>query len=128
MKIADLLAPENVLLGLRLAEKRQLLSRLVRHLAPALELDPGAATAALLLREDLGSTDMGDGIALPHARMARDLSGNGAARPPATGPRLRRRRWETGRPPTPTSIAHQDPGRSQRPGVRGPAFPRDRRR
>jgi PTS system nitrogen regulatory IIA component len=69
MTIANLLAPENVLLDLRAGDKRQLLCRLARHLASALEIDAETAAAALLRREELGSTGMGDGIALPHARL-----------------------------------------------------------
>lgn len=69
MTISDLLAPEHVLLDLRAADKRQLLGRLARHLAPALATDPEPVAAALVRREGLGSTGTGDGIALPHARL-----------------------------------------------------------
>ena len=71
MKIADLLAPENVLLDLRVGDRRELLGKLTRHLAPALALDSATAERALVRREELGSTGMGDGIALPHARLPR---------------------------------------------------------
>ena len=83
MKIADLLTPESVLLDLRAANKRQLLEKLASRLAPTLGIDPAAALAALLHREALGSTGMGDGIALPHARIAQ------VGRPAALLARLR---------------------------------------
>ena len=70
MKIADLLTPESVLLDLRAANKRNLLEALAGRLALTLEIDPAPAAAALLHREALGSTGMGDGVALPHARLA----------------------------------------------------------
>ncbi len=69
MKIVDLLAPENVLLDLRVADSRELLGKLTRHLAPALAVEAAVAEQALIRREELGSTGMGDGIALPHARL-----------------------------------------------------------
>lgn len=68
MKIADMLAGEDVL---RLAspDKARLLRALSRHAAERLGLDEAAVARALTERETLGSTGIGNGIALPHARL-----------------------------------------------------------
>ena len=58
--------PQVVLLDLNLRDKAAALTRLAGEVA-AVALDPAAVLKALLWREDLGSTGMGDGIAIPHA-------------------------------------------------------------
>lgn len=70
MNIAALLAPEDVIIGLRAAGKNQLIQELARRAGARLGIDPGAIAAALLERERLGSTGLGKGFALPHARVA----------------------------------------------------------
>ncbi len=70
MDIADFLTPDRVLLDMRSRDKPQLIAEIARHagrLAPALK--PEAIEAALLAREQLGSTGLGAGFALPHARI-----------------------------------------------------------
>jgi len=70
MEIIDFLAPERVLLDVRSRDKSLLISEIARifgRLMPALK--PEAVEAALLAREQLGSTGLGDGFALPHARI-----------------------------------------------------------
>jgi nitrogen PTS system EIIA component len=74
MKIGDVIGPQNVLVGLRIADKAQLLQELSRRAAAALALDQRAIFDALRARENLGSTGLGKGFALPHARLA-ELSG-----------------------------------------------------
>jgi PTS system nitrogen regulatory IIA component len=69
MKIQDFLAPESVV-ELRASDKRDVITALARQAASALALDKTVVTKALLWREDLGSTGMGQGFALPHARLA----------------------------------------------------------
>lgn len=69
MTIADWLGPDSVLIGLRVSEKRALLDLLAHRAARALGLAPDQLRAALLRRECLGSTGIGEGIALPHARL-----------------------------------------------------------
>jgi PTS system nitrogen regulatory IIA component len=68
MDIKDLLKPSDVEIGLRAADKHRVLLELSRRAASSLSLDPDAVFDALLAREALGSTGMGDGIAIPHAR------------------------------------------------------------
>ena len=68
--IRDLLTPDNVVLDLRVADKRRLLEELARRSAKPAHIDAPVIFEALNARETLGSTGMGAGIALPHARLA----------------------------------------------------------
>lgn len=70
MKISDFLSPANVMLDLRASDKAQLLRQLCSHAAAELGLRPEVVTAQIVKREELGSTGVGDGVALPHARIA----------------------------------------------------------
>ena len=69
MRIADILAPGEVVLDLRAPDKRRLIEDLARRAGEATGLDPAAVAEALQGREALGSTGMGSGIAIPHARL-----------------------------------------------------------
>ena len=70
MRITDFLAPERIFLDVRIRTKAQLLAEIARNAAC---LDPTvgalAVETALLAREQLGSTGLGAGFALPHARI-----------------------------------------------------------
>lgn len=70
MKISDFLSPADVLADIRAPHKRQLLQELARKAAPGLNLPADVIASELLKREDLGSTGTGNGIAIPHARIA----------------------------------------------------------
>lgn len=64
----DLLGPDRVLAGIRVANKKQLLGLLADAAAPACAL-PAARIADLVAeRERLGSTGFGGGVAIPHAK------------------------------------------------------------
>ncbi len=69
MKLADLIGPEHVIAGLRVADKSQLLRELAGQAAAAVSLDPQMILNAIQSREELGSTGLGKGFALPHARL-----------------------------------------------------------
>jgi len=69
MKIGDLIGPDRVIVGLRTPDKAQLLQDLAGRAATALSMDRRKIFDALLARENLGSTGLGKGFALPHARM-----------------------------------------------------------
>ncbi len=69
MELADLLTPDRVVVGLRAGDKAQLLQDLSRRAAGALEMPAPPVLAALQAREQLGSTGLGRGFALPHARV-----------------------------------------------------------
>lgn len=70
MNIAELLRPENVLVDLDALSKPQLLQQLAGRAARATGLDEAALLGALSHRETLGSTGMGQGIAIPHSSPA----------------------------------------------------------
>jgi nitrogen PTS system EIIA component len=69
MEVADFIAPAGVVVGLRAKNKRQVLEELARRAAAAVDLESGAILGPLLAREELGSTGVGKGIAVPHARI-----------------------------------------------------------
>src|ERR1019366_2590088 len=70
MDIKEFLAPSDVLVGIRGSNKTQLLEDLCRRGAYTLKVDADTITADILKREELGSTGMGGGVAIPHARIA----------------------------------------------------------
>ena len=70
MHITDFLAPERIFLDVRVRSKTQLLAEVARNFAQLGPLtDAAMIEAALKAREHLGSTGLGDGFALPHARI-----------------------------------------------------------
>ena len=69
MDLSSLLHPSQCSVEQRFGSKAQCLIDLARRAAAATGSDPKAAADALLHREALGSTGLGNGIALPHARL-----------------------------------------------------------
>lgn len=69
MKISDFLAPEDVMLDVKPSDKSQLLQLLSKQAAAVEGLDEDEVITAILKREELGSTGVGNGVALPHARL-----------------------------------------------------------
>jgi PTS system nitrogen regulatory IIA component len=67
--IADLVARDRVLVALRPGGKRQLLQELADEAALACGLDGKVILDLLIQREKLGTTAVGDGIAIPHAKV-----------------------------------------------------------
>ena len=70
MKISDLLSPTDVMMDVRASNKRLLLEEFAGKAAVSLGLRVDQVTSHLLKREELGSTGTGNGIAIPHARLA----------------------------------------------------------
>jgi len=71
VEIADIIARDGIILDLKSCQsKRQVLKELARHAAAALGLDEQHLLDALMERERLGTTGIGHGIAIPHARLA----------------------------------------------------------
>jgi nitrogen PTS system EIIA component len=69
MKISDLLSPKDVLVDVRTSNKRQLLQEFAARAADSLGLHVDQVAPYLIKREDLGSTGIGRGVAIPHARL-----------------------------------------------------------
>jgi PTS system nitrogen regulatory IIA component len=71
VQLKDLLRAEAIVVDVAAGTKVQALRSLGDLLAGgADQLDPGTVAAALLVRERLGSTAVGRGVAFPHARCA----------------------------------------------------------
>ena len=69
MKISDFLTPAHVMLDVRASEKGRLLRQLSTQAAAEVRLDVADVSKEIAKREELGSTGVGDGVALPHARL-----------------------------------------------------------
>jgi PTS system nitrogen regulatory IIA component len=71
MKIIDLLTPESILPEMQAANKKGALEELAKTLVPGSDgLDLSKVMEVLLDRERLGSTGIGDNIAIPHGKLA----------------------------------------------------------
>ena len=70
MKIADFLAPADVRIDVASIDKKKLLAELAREAAEKTGIGADRIAAELLKREELGSTGVGGGVAIPHARFA----------------------------------------------------------
>ena len=69
MSLLDFLKPEAVVPSLRASSKKQALQELSAQAAKLTGLDERTIFEALLQRERLGSTGIGDGIAIPHGKL-----------------------------------------------------------
>ena len=69
MDIGELLADGGVVLRSGASSKRQALHTVAEAAAQVLGLPEGRIMEALLEREALGSTGLGSGVAVPHARL-----------------------------------------------------------
>jgi PTS system nitrogen regulatory IIA component len=69
MKIPDLLSLADVMIDVRVSNKQLLLRELAAKAADRLGLPVDQVTSYLLKREELGSTGIGQGVAIPHARL-----------------------------------------------------------
>lgn len=69
MEIVDLIAPENVLANLRATSKKQALQDLAKRAAAATGETERVIFSVLMKRERLGTTGVGNGIAIPHGKL-----------------------------------------------------------
>ncbi len=69
MKISDLPSLTDVMIDVRASNKRLLLQEFAAKAAAGLGLPADRIASCLLNREDLGSTGIGRGVAIPHARL-----------------------------------------------------------
>lgn len=70
MRFSELISSDRIILGHRAADKAQALGEATRRIAALLALDPPALLQTILAREQMGSTGLGRGFALPHARLS----------------------------------------------------------
>ena len=70
LRIADIITPEAIVIGLEASSKKQALLSVARMLAHSVSLPEARVFKALVEREALGPTGFGNGVAVPHARMA----------------------------------------------------------
>jgi nitrogen PTS system EIIA component len=69
MKVAELLSPADVAIDVRAADKPGLLRELAGRAAGTLGISADALSAEVLKRDELGSTGIGGGVCIPHARL-----------------------------------------------------------
>ena len=70
MELADLIARNAILPAVKAGSKKQILQEIAARARDAYGLDTRLVVEGLLAREKLGSTAMGGGVAIPHARLA----------------------------------------------------------
>jgi len=74
MELADILSRQSIIAGAKVASKRQLLQLLADRASELTGLDAQTIFETLQNREQLGSTGLGNGIAIPHGKI-KGLSG-----------------------------------------------------
>jgi len=70
MNISDTLNAQRVLTGLKASTPRAALTAICETMLPGETALCAKAIVALLAREDVGSTGVGNGIAIPHAKLS----------------------------------------------------------
>ena len=68
MKIHKLIDPKNVYLDLDASDVESALASVADVFSPTVGLDPEQVVSGLVEREQLGSTSVGDGFAIPHCK------------------------------------------------------------
>lgn len=69
MELEELISPEGVIANLKVSSKKQALQELSARAAGVTGLSERAIFETLLERERLGSTGVGQGIAIPHGKL-----------------------------------------------------------
>ncbi len=69
MDLSDLVNPQGVVANLKVSGKKQLLQELAQRMAGIAHVAERTIFETLLERERLGTTGVGQGIAIPHARL-----------------------------------------------------------
>ncbi len=70
MELNDIISPDSILANLKPNSKKQLLQELADVGAARIGMEPPAVFETLLERERLGSTGVGNGVAIPHGKIA----------------------------------------------------------
>jgi nitrogen PTS system EIIA component len=69
MTLQDIIDARSILPALKVQNKKQLLQELAQSLSSIIAIDSRLIFEKLLQREKLGSTGLGQGIAIPHGRL-----------------------------------------------------------
>ena len=69
MKISDFISPAQIMIDVKASDKVRLLEQLSMEAAAATGLAADEVVREIAKREELGSTGVGNGVALPHARL-----------------------------------------------------------
>ena len=69
MMISEFLSPDDALVDVRASNKQQLLNDLAQRAAVRLDGSAQQFSSEIDKREELGSTGMGGGVAIPHVRL-----------------------------------------------------------
>ncbi|MBW2609175.1 MAG: PTS sugar transporter subunit IIA [Deltaproteobacteria bacterium] len=70
MKLSEIFEEDNIIPDLKARDKKNVLEELVEVIASRrLSLDKNSLVRVLLERERLGSTGIGDGVAIPHGKL-----------------------------------------------------------
>ena len=70
MNLAEIISPRGVIANLRVSSKKQALQELAKRAAEITGEPERAVFEVLLERERLGTTGVGNGIAIPHGKLA----------------------------------------------------------
>jgi PTS system nitrogen regulatory IIA component len=70
-RVATYLEPEDILLDADIAGKENLFDSIDRHMTTRHALRSGEIAAGLRRRELIGTTGLGEGVAIPHARVGK---------------------------------------------------------
>ncbi len=68
MKLLQLIGPDRIFTGLEAPDAPTALLEISERIAPAAGIDSNTIYEALMEREKLGSTSIGDGFAIPHCK------------------------------------------------------------
>lgn len=68
MKLVDLISENNLILNLKVKKKEELLKEMVSFLAKNNEINEEEVLKGILAREDVMSTGLGNGVAIPHTK------------------------------------------------------------
>ena len=69
MELEQIMTPDSVITGLKINSKKQVLQELAQKAAKISGLEERTIFDVILERERLGTTGVGNGVAIPHGRM-----------------------------------------------------------
>lgn len=69
MELEQIMTPDSVITGLKVNSKKQVLQELAQKAAKVSGLEERSIFDVILERERLGTTGVGNGVAIPHGRM-----------------------------------------------------------